>query len=330
MNDEQKEVKDVGKEPGTDIEKVIPGLPEFKHAGSFDIAEMDKQIEYMEKSVQLFLRSKDMSKVLISHCQGSLPDGETEDKLTLKLFTGASLGVPAHAAISGIYIVRQNTYVSSKLATGLIKRSMPTSVLKIEEANAKFARGIAWRPGYGEPVSFISTYEDGYGSAPKYVPKGGTKSGNVTWEMNPVAMNIWRCYRFLWRMVFPDQMAGLGITDVVPDIKNPEKYIESEIVSEAIEEEKVPDIKRPEPVRDGEKEKEKPKTTETARTLWSELLKRHMDIKDRKEKDAAVYRDLQVLCMEAQMDNPVTTFNDPNEEIYKPLLDGFNRGILDA
>lgn len=125
----------------------------------------------------------------------------SEDAALMLMLTGASLGIPAVAALRGIHIVQNRPVLSADMIVSIVRRSGLCESWRIVESTPERCAIETRRKGESEPARHEWTL------AMAKRAGLGTKTG--PWQQFPHAMLRARCAAELARMVYPDVLFGV-------------------------------------------------------------------------------------------------------------------------
>jgi hypothetical protein len=133
------------------------------------------------------------------------------DAVFLVMAVGAELGIPATAALRGVYVVEGRPFVSADLMKSLcLRRRDVCEFFRLVKGDDKSATYSAKRVG-DEPVTMTFSIDQ--------AKRAGLVKDKSGWDKYPEAMLRHRCVAMLAREVFPDLVLGIYCEEEAAEIR---------------------------------------------------------------------------------------------------------------
>jgi hypothetical protein len=132
----------------------------------------------------------------------------TADQVMLVMATGAELGIPATAALRGLYVVEGRVFMSSDLMVALCLRAPQCERFDLSEQSDTAAAYTVQRKG-GQPLTFRFGVEDARRAGLGGAKDGGAFKAESNWSKYPGTMCRHRAAAIAARALFPDVIMGL-------------------------------------------------------------------------------------------------------------------------
>lgn len=157
------------------------------------------------------------------------------EKVAACILAGHELGIEPMQSLRSVHVIQGRTALSAELQRALVLRE--GHELWVEESNNTRVTVVGQRKGSSHPTKVTFTMEDA---------KRAKLDGKDTWRAYPRAMMLARATSELVRMLFPDVVAGFGLSaeeaaDLDPDL---DPWIDPAAVDGDGEPEEAPPAKR--------------------------------------------------------------------------------------